>query len=245
MSLYTPDKCAGCKKTPSEAGVASLKTCAKCKSVWYCDRECQKADWKVHKKICSNSAAGQTAHKIDEGHMNAPPGKVLEKHVPNPFTRLDNGTYLHDRPEKDVYKLLIDCYRMRQEDDYKLEGEVANDSLYGGASTSIAPFRRFIRLAEKRPKLLPPWWNAEKKKECEAFGTKDKFSNLGYATEKQDVIDHYGNLKMPMQLRMLGEVVYGRGPGGQNGDGMRKMMVMMEKGEGPNMVSSFLSLNLR
>src|SRR3569833_3487412 len=28
----------------------------------------------------------------------------------NPFMRLDSGTWLHNRPEKDVYRLLIDAY---------------------------------------------------------------------------------------------------------------------------------------
>ena len=26
--------------------------CSRCKQVWYCSRECQKAHWKVHKPDC-------------------------------------------------------------------------------------------------------------------------------------------------------------------------------------------------
>lgn len=29
-----------------------LKQCAKCNATPYCSRDCQKADWKTHKKIC-------------------------------------------------------------------------------------------------------------------------------------------------------------------------------------------------
>ena len=38
--------CAKCDKTEG------LKQCARCKAVSYCSTDCQKADWKDHKKIC-------------------------------------------------------------------------------------------------------------------------------------------------------------------------------------------------
>lgn len=33
--------------------VKPLKTCGKCKSVWYCTRQCQVEHWKEHKKVCT------------------------------------------------------------------------------------------------------------------------------------------------------------------------------------------------
>ncbi|KAH7176003.1 hypothetical protein EDB81DRAFT_30866 [Dactylonectria macrodidyma] len=38
--------CKVCRKT------AGVKRCGRCKAVGYCGKEHQKADWKVHKKIC-------------------------------------------------------------------------------------------------------------------------------------------------------------------------------------------------
>ena len=31
-----------------------LKTCSQCRGVWYCSKECQRADWKWHKKMCKD-----------------------------------------------------------------------------------------------------------------------------------------------------------------------------------------------
>ncbi|KAL1969635.1 hypothetical protein VTN77DRAFT_8188 [Rasamsonia byssochlamydoides] len=130
--------------------------------------------------------------------------KGLSVGVDKPSHRLDARTWLHDRPEEDVYKLLVDTYRLRMEDNYK------------------------------RPGLLPPWLSPEKAAECVAFGMNQKdggWSDLSRAIEKSNVIEHYGNPTMPMQLRMFGEQVYGRGPGEHDGTQMRKTLMMVENGD--------------
>merc|ERR1712226_920952 len=38
-------KCAGC-------GEPATQRCSKCKSEWYCSRECQLKQWKSHKDVC-------------------------------------------------------------------------------------------------------------------------------------------------------------------------------------------------
>ncbi|KAJ7804352.1 hypothetical protein B0H14DRAFT_2884433 [Mycena olivaceomarginata] len=43
--------CTTCLKHSREPGVV-LRQCGKCKSVWYCSKECQKADWPKHKEKC-------------------------------------------------------------------------------------------------------------------------------------------------------------------------------------------------
>jgi len=37
------------------------KKCTTCRAVYYCGKECQKKDWKTHKKVCASMAMGKTA----------------------------------------------------------------------------------------------------------------------------------------------------------------------------------------
>jgi splicing suppressor protein 51 len=96
----------------------------------------------VHKKVCSANAEHNNTY-------SAARLKDLDKHIRNPSTRLDQGKHLHDRPEKDVYKLLIDSFRTRQADDLNLEDKTTLGSIYSGASSSVVK-------ASAR-KLMPPW----------------------------------------------------------------------------------------
>ncbi|KDR66399.1 hypothetical protein GALMADRAFT_1160089 [Galerina marginata CBS 339.88] len=46
--------CFRCGRAPA-VNEPSFSKCARCKSVFYCSRECQKKDWPVHKRACSDS----------------------------------------------------------------------------------------------------------------------------------------------------------------------------------------------
>ncbi|KAJ6445638.1 Zinc finger, MYND-type [Purpureocillium lavendulum] len=234
--------CTSCNKSPPDL---TLKKCAKCSATPYCSRECQKADWKAHKKICGKQAGGPSAIPVEPASAGkVSPPKGLEKGVADPFTRLDKGVWLHDRPEKDVYALLIDAYRLHVDDTYKMDGEVESDSVYSGAADGLKGFRRFIARAAAQPGLLPPWWDDAKKADCEALGMKaGEWHDLRCAVEKHDIIDRYGDARFPMQLRMFAEAVNGRGPGGSNGAAMRRMMVAMEQGAEGDMVASTMDMS--
>ena len=47
--------CSYCRKLEERSKVPksrAMKKCGRCKLVFYCDRKCQKRDWKVHKLMC-------------------------------------------------------------------------------------------------------------------------------------------------------------------------------------------------
>lgn len=222
------DKCASCSNAPT-----GLMRRSKCQSVYYCNRNCQKAHWKTHNKVCASPGASTTLFTSTSSTPN-PTAKSLDTVIPNPFTLLSTRTWLHDRSKRDTYKLLIDTYRLRMKDDYTFDGDVEEDCILSGmVSSSIRGFTRFLRVIHRRaPDLLPPWWNAAKEQACkQAGGRSGAWESLRRAAEKADIIEHYGDARMPMQLRMFAEAIYGRGPGGQNGETMLDQMVAAEKGD--------------
>ncbi|TCD59951.1 hypothetical protein EIP91_011015 [Steccherinum ochraceum] len=54
----------------------TLFKCSRCKSVCYCSRECQKADWKGHKSSCQGYAEDQ--RRIDEARRNYGPRAAMQ-----------------------------------------------------------------------------------------------------------------------------------------------------------------------
>ena len=122
---------------------------------------------------------------------------------------LTNDDYLHALPEKEALVQLIDCFRMRMEDDYNFGCN--NFGVYA-QEDPLPVFKRFLDLAESRSGLLPPWWNANKRRECERLAVDgNEWSDIHCAVEKSDIQEHYNNNTMPMLLRVLGEKIYGRG----------------------------------
>lgn len=224
-STGTTVKCGNCSKTEN------LKRCSRCQTERYCSQDCQKAHWKTHKKNCRSSPTAQTQSQSQPQPQSTVP-KGLTAAIDKPFHKLEARTWLHDRPEKDAYKLLIDTFRLKLDDDYKFEGDVFEGTVYDGAPNSIPGFKKFLRQAKSKPGLLPPWWSDDKAAECIAFGMSGSWASLSAAPEKSDIVEHYGNPEMPMQMRMLSEQITGRGPRGQDGTAMRKLMMEGESGKG-------------
>ena len=49
----------GCETAMTPDIVRKLKQCGACQTVAYCSRECQKSDWKEHKKVCVGKGGGK------------------------------------------------------------------------------------------------------------------------------------------------------------------------------------------
>lgn len=191
--------CAGCKKPQSDFP-NPLKRCAKCHTQCYCSRDCQKTDWKAHKKTCASNMQNKPKATTD---FDAMPEQAQDF-----FKGLLSDDYLHKLSENDALIRLIDCYRMRVEDDYKFAGDARG---IRNEENPLPDFRHFLDLAQKRKGLLPKWWNAEKRAECERLAGDDtQWAHIGFAVEKGDIIEHYGDPMMPARLRMLAERVYGK-----------------------------------
>lgn len=128
-----------------------------------------------------------------------------------------NHTALHALSEAEVFCALVDCFRMRVEDENKFKGK--NMGILDGHSRCVPDFATFLDLAESREGLLPSWWSPEKRTACEAFSVQQmrgRYKDLGHAegnifafTDKKDIMEHYADNAMPMKLRILGEEIYG------------------------------------
>ena len=55
-------QCSACGKHGNKAGPDAVKACSRCKSVFYCDAECQRADWSAHKKACKMLTKARQGH---------------------------------------------------------------------------------------------------------------------------------------------------------------------------------------
>jgi splicing suppressor protein 51 len=202
-----------------------LKQCDGCQTV-YCSYECYEANKAEYPRLDDINPPPPPDPWYDPATYEATQG--LHAAPGQPFTRLKHGTYLHNRPRLDVFRLLLDCYRLRLDDDIKI---------WGTAMPADAPhdFRRFLNLAAERPNLLPPWWDEMAQIECLTLSEPhesdppDAWDTLARRVSSKEINTHYGHAYMDVQLRLLGEVIYQRAPGNQKGKEILEMMVDQER----------------
>ncbi|KAK2739009.1 carbohydrate binding family 6 [Colletotrichum kahawae] len=189
--------CQKCKKDITDEAAE----CDRC-DVKYCSKSCQNLHWKNHKKSCARTRTANPSEPPSyTTYGRAPPSSLtawdpsrptpsrgLEAPIMNAFTNLEKRTFLLH-------------LRLQVE---RREGWIP--TLLGDGK-QIGQWQ-----------ALAAWWSDEKQQECEAIAADaGGWSSLKTKLSKADVIRHYGDDHFPMQLRMLGEFVWGSAPGGQEG----------------------------
>ncbi|KAK7002185.1 hypothetical protein R3P38DRAFT_3041964 [Favolaschia claudopus] len=69
--------CTNCLKTDGEYPEVKMQRCATCKSVWYCSKECQRANWSKHKLTCKK-IDGSGIRRVVENFYSNP---LLQQHL--------------------------------------------------------------------------------------------------------------------------------------------------------------------
>ena len=81
MEYFMDDpKCANCGKDASQR-------CSRCKSEWYCSRECQVKRWKIHKQLCKTL---ETLFKEEEGMKNKKEFNSIKTKIDNNYNNENN-----------------------------------------------------------------------------------------------------------------------------------------------------------
>eukprot|EP00808_Paulinella_micropora_P004861 g46328.t1 len=173
--------------------------CGGCKQIWYCSREHQRQDWKEHKPRCLTQRPSTVGTRAQP------------QQVPPSGADMSPAAWARGLAPDKQREWLVDCYRMRVDDDYAWGGGNLH-GLYDPEYTaqSIAgDFLTFCLFAQKRGCIPHPWdWPAFLKTAAKL---------VPFAFEKSDAQEKYGsenvfNVMMGgRSLRATGEAVYARG----------------------------------
>ncbi|KAG6003989.1 hypothetical protein E4U21_001530 [Claviceps maximensis] len=148
----------------------------------------------------SSSSKSKSKSKRSASEVIVSPRRGLSAPQTRPFTKLQARTWLHGRPAEDVFRLLIDSYRLHSYDMFRFEGENKLSSIFAGAIDSSLDFVVYLTVAamtegtegngrtgtrtgtrmeseeaetdktSRSPSLLPPWWTRASHQECMQLG---------------------------------------------------------------------------
>ena len=143
-----------CQLADCEAAAAENGRCSQCKLVDYCSKDHQKADWARHKPECL--AASEAPMPVaPAGHWAMDTPLSLSTSAGPPPNAWSIGLSPHMQRE-----WLVDCYRMRLDDEMAWQNSIRPGSLYdqSGAGGIAQDFLVFCCLA-KRKSALPNNWS--------------------------------------------------------------------------------------
>ncbi|KAI8945366.1 hypothetical protein F4801DRAFT_598034 [Xylaria longipes] len=171
--------------------------------IYYCNRQCVLLDYPNRKP-------------------------ALIKDIYDPFNRLKRCDYLQGRPDTNVFKILIDAYRLRMSNNNTFNGVFQDYNNPG----KFNDFHRFL----DRAKAIPPGWSSPT--------ATINWVNVGihynppkhYAARKHHTDDarkyyddiareHHYDTYMDCQLHLLAEDIYG-GSIGDTGDRLLREQIM-------------------
>lgn len=188
-------------------GVECSKLCAACRLTVYCTADHQRQHWPQHKSFCQSNRPLNPADPVRPTAQAA-----VDSLTPGV---LANG-WRRGLSEEKAAEWLVDCYRMRLDDDYVWGGGNTH-GLYNPANGKLqvmVDFLHFILLARRNGVITgtdsssAQWW--------QHLATQAGLQ-LGYAFEKSDAQDKYGGENVfsvatgGRSLRYTAERVYGHG----------------------------------
>lgn len=196
--------CATCSKDKTMEGRPLLK-CAGCHATQYCSKHCQKAGWKTHKIVCK-ARSSNASSSVSIGSRRERKAGEAPKESPR---NVDITGWLNDRPEAEVFQLLIDSYRMRvtTENEFELTHDT---NTHGDKGDPTIGFRLYLEKAENKVAVLPTWWSDGKKDACIAKGNEKDLRKALYGTmEKYDDEEDYRYDAFHMRLVKLAKAITG------------------------------------
>lgn len=163
-------------------------------------------------------------------HYTTSDGRALAVRVQNPFQKLQERTWLIDRPVEDVYKLLVDTLRLRLYDDL-IFSNATHGIPTGGelTGTAVVFLNRFIELADSL-NMLPGWWDSYSVCACHIPGHPlSIWRNDFHKINIWAITAHYKDPTIGLQMRIFGEQVIGTKLVGDTLARMLEVQVILER----------------